>query len=626
MVSRYWSGEGPDPEELSHLVEEARGGIPTDQLVGYLSDRGWHARPLSGDHDQLGALIGRGYPAIALIRVGPDAYHYVVVVAVTDGSVVYHDPARAPFQVESRSDFRAAWSPTEQWALLARPPGAGLAPGGQSAGKPASSRQGDPEAESDGAGSDPSAVGEPARRLGGQAEAAFHDGRYRRSVELARRALRREPSYGSMWRIVGAAQYMQDREAAALGAWNELDEPRIRHVRTYGLRGIEYQGFTRHLGLQEGRLLTPSTLAVAERRARELAAVEHSTVAFDPPRHGRVDVSVSVLESEAWYPSSLGHLAQSALRFLARRELEGRASSLLGSGETAALRVDLGPADEGFAYSLSGPMPGPWLKGVRVQAVTGRRHERFRGANREGSRSDSVWETRTRRVTLRGSQWLSGGTRLGLQVGLLSWPDQGLQPTAGTILETRNAHDRIAARGGVLGAVADGERTAFGLLGIEGRWRSSADSRGVRAVAEANVHLATERVPLSFAPAVGVGPSDVPLLRSKPTRRDGYQLALRRADRLAQFSIEPQLWPLRTPLGSVGAAVFMDMAWQRPPPGFRVEKSTWHLGWGAGLRFMAGQREGGTLAVDIASDERTSSATLSVRWSEPWPDWTGFAR
>ena len=72
--------------------------------------------------------IDRGRPLIALIEVGPQAYHYVVIVGSTDQEVVLHDPARAPFRVLRWAEFDRAWAATGRWMLLVLPPG-GIRPG-----------------------------------------------------------------------------------------------------------------------------------------------------------------------------------------------------------------------------------------------------------------------------------------------------------------------------------------------------------------------------------------------------------------------------------------------------------------------------------------------------------------
>jgi len=59
---------------------------------------------------------------IALIEVSADTYHYVVVVGLTSGDIVIHDPARSPFQVLTRAAFERAWAVTKFWSVVILPP------------------------------------------------------------------------------------------------------------------------------------------------------------------------------------------------------------------------------------------------------------------------------------------------------------------------------------------------------------------------------------------------------------------------------------------------------------------------------------------------------------------------
>ena len=47
------------------------------------------------------------YPVLTLIEDRPGTFHYIVVVAVTDKALVFHDPARAPFRAPFGVPFRA---------------------------------------------------------------------------------------------------------------------------------------------------------------------------------------------------------------------------------------------------------------------------------------------------------------------------------------------------------------------------------------------------------------------------------------------------------------------------------------------------------------------------------------
>ena len=99
MVLRYWGNTDVVPTDFSALVDDRAHGISTDALTAAVRAHG--AAPMV-THAAGAALlsimksdIDRGRPVIALIEDTPGALHYVVIVGVTDTTVVFHDPARA---------------------------------------------------------------------------------------------------------------------------------------------------------------------------------------------------------------------------------------------------------------------------------------------------------------------------------------------------------------------------------------------------------------------------------------------------------------------------------------------------------------------------------------------------
>ena len=122
MVLRYWGERGLNADSFAHLVDRSAGGIRTTRLIDDLRQRGWNALAIDGREDVIDAELARGRPVMTLIEDRPGAFHYVVVVASTPRAIVFHDPARAPFQVMDRGPPRNG--PRRHAAVL-RPPRGG---------------------------------------------------------------------------------------------------------------------------------------------------------------------------------------------------------------------------------------------------------------------------------------------------------------------------------------------------------------------------------------------------------------------------------------------------------------------------------------------------------------------
>src|SRR4030095_42419 len=71
--------------------------------------------------DLIDAELARGRPVVTLIEDRPGAFHYVVVVASTPEAIVFHDPARASFQVMERERFAQRWSHASRWMAVIVP-------------------------------------------------------------------------------------------------------------------------------------------------------------------------------------------------------------------------------------------------------------------------------------------------------------------------------------------------------------------------------------------------------------------------------------------------------------------------------------------------------------------------
>ena len=120
MVLRYWGDHDVFPRDFAPLVDGSNAGISTAKLDAALRDRGWQTFIVRDDGRDWTEHLAKGRPLIALIAVGRNAYHYVVVVGATADGVIVHDPAVAPFQMMGWDRFDAAWQKAQRWMLLVR--------------------------------------------------------------------------------------------------------------------------------------------------------------------------------------------------------------------------------------------------------------------------------------------------------------------------------------------------------------------------------------------------------------------------------------------------------------------------------------------------------------------------
>jgi len=121
MVERWWGRRGVYAEDFASLVKPALGGILQSEMDSTARARGWDTRALRHSPDVIRENLQLGIPAIALIQVAPDRYHYVVVLGWSDGRVVYHDPAGSPFSAMDETRFTKRWNAAGAWALVVQP-------------------------------------------------------------------------------------------------------------------------------------------------------------------------------------------------------------------------------------------------------------------------------------------------------------------------------------------------------------------------------------------------------------------------------------------------------------------------------------------------------------------------
>lgn len=670
MVMRYWGEPGARPEAFRHLVDDVAAGIRTDELVAELEGRGWRAHAFAGRRSDLREHVERGRPPVVLLEVAPDTYHYVVVVAVPGDGVLFHDPARAPFQQMGREEFGRRWSAADRWTLLllspeadggdgAARPDSVAAPGDSARRRPRRAGADGPDADSartgDASGPCAATVRAAVRRAVDGDEAAadsllrraaarcpdapaprrelaglrFRQERWAEAARRAREALAAAPADSQAADLLAASLYMQDEEEAALAAWNRVDRPRVASVRAYGLERVRWEHVAPRLGVSEGDLLTPSRLALARRRAASVPAFSRARVRYRPRADGRADLQVAAVERPLVFGSPLEALVTLAPA-LPRRELRLTAAGLVGAGETwtAAWRWE----ENRPAVRLEAAFPRVFGVDGRWAAGGAWDRQSFGRAGSGGGEdgSDAALREDRRGGGLTFSRWATGGLRWSAGLGLDRWDDRQtfLRPSVG--LEVRAADDRVAGRAEAAGWAGLGEEEeAFARGALDAAWRpAEAEGTGWTVDLWAGAEAAAAEAPLSLWPAAGTGDRGRRLLRAHPVLDDGVVTGEGFGRVVVHGGAEARRWLGRVGPVRIGAGAFVDLA--RPWDGAGALAAAGSGGdagdpglladVGGGLRLAPGT-DAGHLRVDAAGGLLDEAGAVSVGWRAPWPGW-----
>ena len=618
MVLRYWGERGVDAEDFSPLLNARHDGIETRVLVDALVTRGWRALPFSGTTASVTHHVSRKRPMIALIRVAPGRFHYVVVIEINDVDVVYHDPAGRPFQTMAVSAFDDAWGASSRWALLILPqdPASRTETSGpvalpflpepcrpalMQAANAASQQQFD-QAEQfvNAAHAACPSDAAPLRELAGL---RLLQRRSAEAVTLARAAVARDPADQHAWRVLGTAEFLERNQIAALRAWNQAGEPLTDLVQVNGLVRTRHRVVTDRMDLAPGEVLTSFELERARRRMAELPAAATSRVDVVPVGRGLAEVDAAVLERPL-IPTSPIALGALAARAAINREVTWQVASPTGSGERFDIAGRWWEARPAVAVALSVPLESRIIDGIlRLEGNVSR--ESFSPLTPD--LAPLVEDRRGAAIGL--SDWATANLRWDASVRVDRWTDRGVALGMAGALE-RRVGDSAAVRlqGDVWPA------GGFGVASLGARWRWSRDGTD-RLLSSFTAALASQDAPRALWSGAGTGHGRRLLLRAHPLLDDGVIASEVFGRRLLHGSVE---W--RHGLAAIGPVRLLVAAFADAAAVSRADRpASRHLDAGVGVRMRVSGE--GILRVDYGRGLNGDAQAVSVGWELPWPSW-----
>jgi Peptidase C39 family len=615
MVMRFWGSHDIYADAFSGLIDAERGGIRGEDLVRALQQREWTATTFRGTQAFVASQLELRHPPIVLIEDRPNRFHYVVIVGWSNGRVVLHDPARAPFRVVDELVFTRAWAKSDFWTLVILPSAGRPAAGTSSSGRPAASRS----TSSDSCAtmvdegvrlSNAGEIDEARRLLELASDACPADTGPRRELAGlhalkaewalaaadARAALARDSGDEHSARILATGLFIEGNPDSALAAWNRLGEPRLDLVRIRGLERIRYAVVERAIGVTPRTTLTVAELARARRRVSELPGVAGSRVSFTPGEQGRADLDVAVIERSAAPTGSL-QLAAAGGRAFSDREIAIGFANPTGGGELFSASWRWWDHRPRAAFTLGVPSPSNRLGGTWTLSVF---------TERQTYASEGLVEEGRRGASFRVADWATGGLRWQVGIGVDRWTDRGLAMSVEGRLQQLLWEDRLSL---AIHAEAVGTGVRTGAAGLSAQYRSTPHNEGVVWLAGAGLEAAGASAPLALWPGAGTGQARDTLLRAHPLLDDGIIRDAVFGRRLIYGNAEWRRWiqPTAKPL-KVAPAIFIDIA--RAARGLEGSNHRPQADVGAGLRLsMAGL---GVLRVDVARGTRAT--VLSLGW------------
>lgn len=430
----------------------------------------------------------------------------------------------------------------------------------------------------------------------------FLQSRWEDAAALAARAATEDPADAHAWRLLGSAQFLRDRDEAALDAWNRVGEPRVDLVRVDGLEHTHYAIAEALLGVEPRAALTSNDLRLARRRMALLPSASHTSVRYRPAAGGIADVQAAVVERPL-LPGRI-ELAGAAVHALTEREvrIDGGVPGGVGARWTTSWRW--WTARPRVAMTIEAPIafgvPGLWRLEGSWEAQS------YAAGN---AATATVTRDERRHVALGYANWLTADLRSEAGVALDRWESAGTYAGVFGAVDRRFAGDRFGAR--VEGALWPGAGKApFRTGGVSLFWKSSAADWPLLS-ARAGAETASRQAPLDVWPGAGVGHARATLARAHPLLDHGVIRGALFGRTLAHGGLELQMPIVQRSLARFGVAAFGDVAraWHTLDPS--AEGTQVDVGVGLRVR-VAGYAP--TLRLDIAHGLRDGRTAVSAGW------------
>jgi peptidase C39-like protein len=635
MVERWWGRRGVYAEDFAGLVRPELGGILATDLASATRARGWETSVLRGTPELIRQNLRDSVPVVVLIQVSPDRYHYVVVLGWSEGRVLFHDPARAPFITLDETRFLARWNGADRWALIIRPlpAAAPIAPAGHTALAPADPMPCSPWLDRALDAVDADRLEDASRLLAeaGQACPAeplvlrelagvrFKQGRHAEVIPLAEEFLARVPGDGLAWQILATSRYLTGDRNGALDAWNHVGRPTVDLVRIDGMRGIRFQGIAGAMSVPHGSVLTPSRLALARRRVSDVPALSDARVEYQPVAGGTVEVRAAVVERPTVQPP-WRLVAAAAIGAAAQSEVSLAVASPTGAGElwTGSWRWQLAHLRAVFRVDM------PAKLGVHGVIMVEGAWEQWR-IGLDTARSAVMEETRRAAVIGFGG-WVTAGVRPSVALRLERWSGNRDYLAVSTGAELRALGNRFAL--GAMGeqAIALSTERSYTRAGAAAMWASSLGLDRASWSTRLGLDWADRAAPLGTWPMAGGGLSQEIPLRAHPIAAGGLLSGRRTGRGILHAGLAGDHPVFRVGPVAFAAGGFLDAAEVVGPADGSVN-ARFYVDGGAGLRIRMLDGAMGVLRIDVArglAADRRSALTVGLHKS--WPPFESAGR
>ena len=627
MIERWWGRRAIYAEDFAQLVRRDEGGIRTTDLLQTMLSRGWAVQARSATTEMLQQSLADKVPVIALIRVSAKRYHYVVVLAIRDGHITYHDPAVAPFITTDTARFLTRWAGAQRWAMFVRPaPPADVhaaSPGPPSAVTPLAAVDSLPcrpwlDKAADAAAANRlddadallraalrECIAEPLvlRELAG---VRFRRHQFADAVRLADEYSRRVPADSLGWQLLASSRYLLGDADGALSAWNMVGKPVVDLVRIDGTAHTRFLGLSDAIGIRPSTTLAPDALGLARRRLADVPALAVARVAYTAVDGGVVEVRAVVVDRPIIEPLPqllVGAVVDAAIR----REANVSVFSPLGFGERWTAQWRWQNAEPRVALGLAIPAS----LGIPVIVRLQRSWEtyRFTEASAEEERSAST-------VSIAG--WATPHVE-GLAGGRIErWSGRGEFLAVSAGLGLHDERDRAALLAEGEHAIGLGSASGYGRIRARAAWIAPVDRWRNTWSFRLGADWSASGTPLGLQPIAGgdLG-RDIPL-RAHPFIVGNVLPTERTARTIAHGGVAADRDVTTRGRTTLGVGVFIDGArLVSTADGSILDRS--YVDAGAGLRIGLAGISWAALRIDVArgltTDRRWGiNAGLAPRW------------